>query len=130
MKWNDIITSHLRIFLNWSLATKSELEFKNTISYDGSNISQFYCELFFFIYILHSMLNKKRQNLADQANKLRGGIFKIDDTQAKVNEMAAELEITQEQVQTSTRECEEFLITIGNSSMSLILFILINLFNL
>lgn len=68
--------------------------------------------------------------MADQANKLRGGIFKIDDTQAKVNEMAAELEITQEQVQTSTRECEEFLITIGNSSMSLILFILINLFNL
>ncbi|XP_046821789.1 dynein axonemal heavy chain 2 [Vespa crabro] len=60
------------------------------------------------------MMNKKRQNLADQANKLRGGIFKIDDTQAKVNEMAAELEITQEQVQTSTRECEEFLVTIVN----------------
>ncbi|KAL2735253.1 dynein axonemal heavy chain 2 [Vespula squamosa] len=60
------------------------------------------------------MLHKKRQDLADQANKLRGGIFKIDDTQAKVNEMAAELEITQEQVQTSTRECEEFLVTIVN----------------
>ncbi|KAF7401616.1 hypothetical protein HZH68_007436 [Vespula germanica] len=61
-----------------------------------------------------NMLHKKRQDLADQANKLRGGIFKIDDTQAKVNEMAAELEITQEQVQTSTRECEEFLVTIVN----------------
>ncbi|KAK2576900.1 hypothetical protein KPH14_005525 [Odynerus spinipes] len=55
------------------------------------------------------MLTAKREDLADQANKLRGGVFKIDDTQVKVNEMAAELEITQEQVQQSTRECEEFL---------------------
>ncbi|KAG7190743.1 hypothetical protein KM043_006815 [Ampulex compressa] len=61
-----------------------------------------------------AMLAEKRQNLADQAGKLRGGLSKIDDTRVKVNEMAAELEVTQEQVHKSTRECEEFLVTIVN----------------
>ncbi|XP_024940642.1 dynein heavy chain 2, axonemal [Cephus cinctus] len=60
------------------------------------------------------MLAEKRQELANQANKLRSGLFKIDDTRQKVNEMAAELEITQQQVQQSTKECEEFLVTIVN----------------
>lgn len=59
------------------------------------------------------MLAEKRQDLADQANKLRGGLSKIDDTRVKVKEMAAELEVTQQQVHKSTRECEEFLVTIG-----------------
>ncbi|EZA48745.1 Dynein heavy chain 2, axonemal [Ooceraea biroi] len=60
------------------------------------------------------MLAEKRQDLADQANKLRGGLSKIDDTRVKVKEMAAELEVTQEQVHKSTLECEEFLVTIVN----------------
>jgi len=59
------------------------------------------------------MLTEKRQELANQANKLRGGLSQIDDTRVKVKEMAAELEVTQEQVHKSTRECEEFLVTIG-----------------
>jgi len=59
------------------------------------------------------MLTEKRQDLANQANKLQGGLSKIDDTRVKVKEMAAELEVTQEQVHKSTRECEEFLVTIG-----------------
>ncbi|XP_076632445.1 dynein heavy chain 2, axonemal kl-2 [Colletes latitarsis] len=63
-----------------------------------------------------TMLAEKRQDLADQANKLRSGLSKIDDTRVKVNEMAAELEVTQEQVHKSTRECEEFLVTIVNQS--------------
>lgn len=58
------------------------------------------------------MLFDKRQELADQANKLRSGLSKIDDTKEKVNEMAIELEATQLQVQKSTKECEEFLTTI------------------
>ncbi|KYM82700.1 Dynein heavy chain 2, axonemal [Atta colombica] len=62
------------------------------------------------------MLKKKRQDLADQANKLHGGFSKIDDTRVKVKEMAAELEVTQQQVHKSTRECEEFLVTIANQS--------------
>ncbi|XP_072759448.1 dynein axonemal heavy chain 2 [Anoplolepis gracilipes] len=60
------------------------------------------------------MLVEKRQDLADQANKLRGGLSKIDDTRVKVKEMATELEVTQQQVHKSTRECEEFLVTIAN----------------
>ncbi|KAL0129633.1 hypothetical protein PUN28_001711 [Cardiocondyla obscurior] len=62
------------------------------------------------------MLARKRQDLADQANKLRGGLSKIDDTWVKVKEMAAELEVTQQQVHKSTTECEEFLVTIVNQS--------------
>ncbi|XP_017886409.1 dynein heavy chain 2, axonemal [Ceratina calcarata] len=61
-----------------------------------------------------TMLLEKRTELAQQANKLRNGLSKIDDTRVKVNEMAAELEVTQEQVHKSTRECEEFLVTIVN----------------
>ncbi|XP_031370853.1 dynein heavy chain 2, axonemal [Apis dorsata] len=60
------------------------------------------------------MLAEKRDDLAGQANKLRGGLSKIDDTRLKVHEMAGELEITHEQVYKSTRECEEFLVTIVN----------------
>ncbi|XP_076651590.1 dynein heavy chain 2, axonemal kl-2 [Halictus rubicundus] len=61
-----------------------------------------------------TMLAEKRQELEVQASKLRNGLSKIDDTRVKVNEMAAELEVTQEQVHKSTRECEEFLVTIVN----------------
>ncbi|XP_076295130.1 dynein heavy chain 2, axonemal kl-2 [Lasioglossum baleicum] len=60
------------------------------------------------------MIAEKRQDLEAQASKLRNGLSKIDDTRVKVNEMAAELEVTQEQVHKSTRECEEFLVTIVN----------------
>jgi len=83
-----------------------------------SDISSIYCEFFDknkieTIFESRRMLKKKRQDLADQANKLRGGFSKIDDTRVKVKEMAAELEVTQQQVHKSTRECEEFLVTIG-----------------
>ncbi|XP_046433182.1 dynein axonemal heavy chain 2 [Neodiprion fabricii] len=60
------------------------------------------------------MLVEKQGELAEQSNKLRNGLFKIDDTRTKVTEMAAALEITQEQVLTSTKECEEFLVAIVN----------------
>lgn len=60
------------------------------------------------------MLSTKRKELVKQADKLRGGLFKIDDTRQKVEEMTVELGITQQQVISSTRECEEFLLTIVN----------------
>ncbi|XP_034934334.1 dynein heavy chain 2, axonemal [Chelonus insularis] len=60
------------------------------------------------------MLEFKRQELADQANKLNSGLHKIDDTRKKVNEMAEELEVTQQQVLKATKDCEEYLITIVN----------------
>ncbi|XP_043277760.1 dynein axonemal heavy chain 2 [Venturia canescens] len=60
------------------------------------------------------MLTSKRSELVKQADKLRGGLFKIDDTSEKVQEMTVELGTTQQQVISSTRECEEFLGTIVN----------------
>ncbi|XP_063992490.1 dynein axonemal heavy chain 2 [Diachasmimorpha longicaudata] len=60
------------------------------------------------------MLMSKRQRLGEQSDKLSGGLFKIDDTREKVNEMAKELEVMQEQVLKSTKDCEEFLVTIVN----------------
>lgn len=60
------------------------------------------------------MLMSKRQSLAEQSDKLSGGLFKIDDTREKVNEMAKELEVMQEQVFKSTKDCEDFLVTIVN----------------
>lgn len=65
------------------------------------------------VFVSRRILAEKRHNLASQANKLRGGLSKIDETRVTVKEMAAELEVTQEQVLQSTRECEEFLVTIG-----------------
>ncbi|XP_008209980.1 dynein heavy chain 2, axonemal [Nasonia vitripennis] len=58
------------------------------------------------------MLGEKRLELSEQANKLRNGLFKLDDTREKVNEMAVELAATQQQVQRSTAECEEYLVSI------------------
>jgi dynein heavy chain len=58
------------------------------------------------------MLGKKRDELSEQANKLVNGLFKLDDTKKKVKEMAIELVATQQQVQYSTIECEEFLVNI------------------
>lgn len=55
------------------------------------------------------MLESKRQELTEQANKLRGGLGKLDDTREKVNEMAEKLEVTQQQVHKSTKDCEEYL---------------------
>lgn len=60
------------------------------------------------------MLEYKRQELTEQENKLRGGLWKLDDTRDKVNEMAEELERTQKQVLNSTKDCEEYLLTIIN----------------
>lgn len=60
------------------------------------------------------MLASKRKDLADHTDKLGNGLYKLDDTKEKVNEMAAELEITQQQVYQSTKECEEFLVSIIN----------------
>ena len=60
------------------------------------------------------MLFEKRQELASQANKLQSGLSKIDDTREKVSEMTIELETTQQQVLQSTKQCEEFLVTIVN----------------
>lgn len=39
-------------------------------------------------------------------------MFKLDDTKIKVTQMAAELEVTEQQVKLSSHDCEEFLVNI------------------
>ncbi|KAK0165141.1 hypothetical protein PV328_003689 [Microctonus aethiopoides] len=73
-----------------------------------------FLELVVRVTFVGRMLEYKRQQLTEQENKLRGGLWKLDDTRDKVNEMAEELERTQKQVLNSTKDCEEYLLTIIN----------------
>lgn len=58
------------------------------------------------------MLAEKRQELLDQANKLRTGLFKIDETREKVELMSLELEDAKKKVAEFQKQCEEYLVII------------------
>ena len=56
-----------------------------------------------------SLLAEKRKEIGDQVKKLRNGLFKIDDTSAKVEAMEEELKIKTVQVEEIKAECKTFL---------------------
>ncbi|CDS41066.1 dynein heavy chain [Echinococcus multilocularis] len=56
------------------------------------------------------MLELKRRELSDWANKLRSGLGKIDDTRTKVEEMSIELSEAKEKVAVFQKECDDYLI--------------------
>ncbi|XP_029784654.1 dynein heavy chain 2, axonemal [Suricata suricatta] len=58
------------------------------------------------------LLAEKRQELLDQANKLRTGLFKIDETRQKVEVMSLELEEAKKKVAEFQKQCEEYLVII------------------
>lgn len=58
------------------------------------------------------MLAEKQQELRDQANKLRTGLFKIDETREKVEVMSLELEDAKKKVAEFQKQCEEYLVII------------------
>ncbi|KAF7236750.1 Dynein heavy chain 2, axonemal [Varanus komodoensis] len=58
------------------------------------------------------LLAEKRKELSDQANKLRNGLFKIDETRAKVEVMTLELEDARKKVAEFQKQCEEYLVII------------------
>ncbi|XP_006899240.1 PREDICTED: dynein heavy chain 2, axonemal [Elephantulus edwardii] len=58
------------------------------------------------------LLGEKRQELLDQANKLRTGLFKIDETREKVEVMSLELEDAKKKVADFQKQCEEYLVII------------------
>lgn len=60
------------------------------------------------------MLNDKRVGIASQANKLRNGVWKIDDCREKVETMSVELEEAQQQVAEFQVQCDEYLVIIVN----------------
>ncbi|XP_049715237.1 dynein axonemal heavy chain 2 isoform X5 [Elephas maximus indicus] len=58
------------------------------------------------------LLGEKRQELLDQINKLRTGLFKIDETREKVEVMSLELEDAKKKVAEFQKQCEEYLVII------------------
>lgn len=58
------------------------------------------------------LLAEKRKELSEQANKLRNGLFKIDETREKVQVMTLELEEARKKVAEFQRQCEEYLVII------------------
>lgn len=58
------------------------------------------------------MLANKRNEVGSQANKLRNGLFKIDDCKEKVKLMSIELEDAQVQVEAFQQQCDEYLVVI------------------
>ncbi|XP_064408838.1 dynein axonemal heavy chain 2 [Latimeria chalumnae] len=58
------------------------------------------------------LLVEKRKELGDEVNKLRNGLFKIDETRKKVEVMSLELEDAKKKVAEFQKQCEEYLVII------------------
>lgn len=58
------------------------------------------------------LLEEKRKELGDAANKLKNGLSKIDETRAKVEAMSVELEDAKTKVAQFQKQCEEYLVVI------------------
>lgn len=58
------------------------------------------------------MLSEKREEISAQANKLRNGLWKIDDCRSKVESMSIELEEAQVKVAEFQQQCDEYLVII------------------
>ncbi|KAL3313636.1 Dynein heavy chain 2, axonemal [Cichlidogyrus casuarinus] len=56
------------------------------------------------------LLDSKRQDLYDNAQKLKNGLSKIDETRSKVEIMFEELEDARKKVQQFQKECDEYLV--------------------
>lgn len=62
------------------------------------------------------MLTEKRDKISSSANKLRNGLWKIDDTREKVESMSEELAISQLKVNEFQAQCNEFLVIIRSQT--------------
>ncbi|KAK9721112.1 ATP-binding dynein motor region [Popillia japonica] len=60
------------------------------------------------------MLAEKRDEISSEANKLRSGLWKIDDCRAKVETMSIELEEAKVKVLEFTQQCDEYMVIIMN----------------
>lgn len=58
------------------------------------------------------MLSDKRKEIASQANKLRNGLWKIDDCRDKVASMSLELEDAKVKVAEFQEQCDNYLVII------------------
>ncbi|XP_074979886.1 dynein axonemal heavy chain 2 isoform X4 [Caretta caretta] len=99
-----------RIFvtMHWSVASYSQkmlLELRRHNYVTPTN----YLEL---VSGYKKLLTEKRKELSDQANKLRSGLSKIDETRHKVEVMSLELEDAKKKVAEFQKQCEEYLVII------------------
>lgn len=67
--------------------------------------------------VLNRTLRKKRFELSSNSNKLRNGLFKIDDTSEKVAGMTVDLEKATKIVQAYAVECDQFLEVISKQTI-------------
>lgn len=79
-----------------------------------------YLKILFYIIINVNIFNRtlqmKRIELSNSANKLKNGLFKMNDTSEKVTGMTLELEKATETVSKYTEECDKFLLIILNNT--------------
>ena len=61
---------------------------------------------------LSSLLDKKRKEMGDSADKLSNGLSKLIDTRQKVEAMTVELEETKIQLASFQKQCDEYLVVI------------------
>ena len=59
-----------------------------------------------------NILREKRKSLMGEIKKLRNGVDKLDEASEQVAEMSKELEVKQEVVSQSQKDCEELLVVI------------------
>ncbi|EMP42548.1 Dynein heavy chain 2, axonemal [Chelonia mydas] len=109
-EFEEIHKKVARIFvtMHWSVASYSQkmlLELRRHNYVTPTN----YLEL---VSGYKKLLTEKRKELSDQANKLRSGLSKIDETRHKVEVMSLELEDAKKKVAEFQKQCEEYLVII------------------
>ena len=62
--------------------------------------------------LIYSLLDEKRKEIGDQANKLSSGLDKLIDTREKVQAMSVELEDAKIKVADYQKQCEDYLVII------------------
>jgi len=79
-----------------------------------------YLKILIYIIInvntFNRILQVKRIELSNSANKLKNGLFKMNDTSEKVAGMTVELERATGTVSKYTEECDKFLLVILNNT--------------
>lgn len=58
------------------------------------------------------LLYEKKKELGDSRDKLKNGLFKIDETREKVEAMSIELEDAKVKVALFQKQCEEYLVVL------------------
>ena len=67
---------------------------------------------YYYSYFAYSLLEMKRTEIGNQANKLKSGLSKLIETREKVQAMSIELEEAKVKVAEYQKQCDEYLVII------------------